>query len=64
MSLKTMKFLAYFDLTLCVFNGYFGVTAMMRSDLLFTAVGLGLSLLMLYNYNRRKEIIKAMENND
>ncbi len=62
-NLKSMKFLMYFDLTLCGLNAYVGAAALIRGDWFWTAVGIGLSLLMLYNYNRRKEIIKAIENN-
>jgi len=64
MSLRTMKFFMYFDLVLVITNAYVGVAAFARGDYLWTAVGLGLSFFMLYNYNRRKEIIKMMENNE
>ena len=64
MNIKGMKFLAYLDLTLCFLNAYVGAAAFARGDWFWTAAGIGLSLFMLYNYNRRKEIIKMMEQQD
>lgn len=64
MSIKTMKLLRYFDLFLAVLNAYVGVSALMRSDYLWTAIGLGLSFLMFHNAGRRKKMIDVMEHND
>ena len=59
--IRGQKILRVVDAVLMAANAYVGASGLVTGDYFIAAAGIGFSLLMLHNINRRNTIIKQLE---